>query len=190
MDRTTIFGAGAVLIGVTVFACSGEVLEAGETNQGVSCAAGQRQYNGACREICETSSTCPQGMTCTAIDDKAVCLDNVNASQCAYLESDTQCYGVSGYYAYSSRSWDETWFPYESTPYADPTDITPYDDPYFDAPYSSSFSDVGCAGNAEWRRVPRGSDPACTRQYQVTRCRRQGRRCVLVPGRTQEFPSP
>lgn len=184
-----------------VFACSGRALDAGGQNQalggdgGPVCTTYQRAYNGQCRDLCVTSSNCSGGTHCVQVDEQNLCLDGESASKCAFLESDTQCFGVGGHYEHSSRGGFETWIPYQSTPYnADFELSTPYFDPYFDTsvpyPVGNEYQTVGCVGNARWTSLSFAADPACSARHPVVRCRRLGNRCVLAPGTTPETPSP
>jgi hypothetical protein len=191
-------------LALPVIACSGALLDAGgnpltsDSDGGQDappqCAPGQRIYNGICRQICTSSTNCPAGSTCVAIDQQSLCLDGESGAHCAYLESDAQCLATGGYYYYGVRGQTE-YVPYESyPPYANPYDTTPYTDPNFvptaPYPFSDEYSATGCTGDATWKSVPLATDPGCTATHAVVRCRRLNNRCMLVPGTTHETPSP
>ena len=178
-----------VLATLSMLACVIAPGKVDSTRTGTDCAAGQRFYNGECRQECTSTQQCAAQTHCMNVGDgAAVCL---GYTSCAYLGSDTQCVGV-GNYSYYTRSGIES-RPYESDPYnANPYDITPYDDPTFvEGPYAPPYaSDLGCKGNAHWVTIAASGDPACASTHAVLRCRRVGNYCKLLAGKTTDLVAP
>ncbi len=187
MKRSAAVLAGAVV--VALGACSSPV-----GNSPAQCASGQRVYNGICRALCSTSVACPAQTRCTQVDsDASLCLDKESAANCAYLESDTKCYGEGSYYhAYGRGSYEYAHYQ-SDPPSATSSGLTPYADSNFAAsdPGTAPYLDMdGCAGDSQWKTVAASTDPACTATHNVVRCRRFGSACKLIPGTTRETASP
>lgn len=149
----------------------------------LSCTAGQRAFNGACRQICKATSECAGGLKCMHVGGgETLCLDY---GSCAYLGSDTSCgptssgpYGYGGYYD-----------PYSYDPY---TPYTPYD-PYMPYdPYSPYTGGGGCVGNAIWTVAPASGTGTieCGLAHDVQRCQPVAGACVLVNGSASEIAEP
>ncbi|HVH45169.1 MAG TPA: hypothetical protein VM925_22610 [Labilithrix sp.] len=201
---------GLSVLTACAVACTGTLLDAGGEAPGaidadasdapVTCGSEERLFNGICRTICRETTACPRGTRCVSVENEAsLCLDPESASRCAYLDSDTQCYGA-GTYAYtkhSPRGSYEAYDRYASDPYnASPYDLSPYTDPFFSESSTDNRSTppsyfAGCVGNADWVSVPLPSEGiACASKHQVIRCVRAANRCELRSGWTRESPSP
>lgn len=166
-----------LVLGITAVlaACLSAPDEPGSTASGLSCAAGQRAFNGACRQICKTGSDCAAGLSCMHVGaGETLCLDY---KSCAHLGSDTACGRLGGGYGPYSTPYD----PYD--PYGSSDPYTPYD-PY--GPPGAS-----CAGNATWSVVPAsGSTVQCAASYDVQRCQLVAGRCTLVGASVSEIAEP
>lgn len=198
MKRLLAFSAITVAFGVA--ACVVAPGEPGTSNNGqtvdpLSCPAGTTFFNGECHASCDTTASCATGTRCMRISstDNA-CLEE--SLGCAYLGSDTQCYGVGGYYSYSGRGGTSTWIPYESSPEGAYGEDTPYVDDYFQVYTGSYYTDArgntACHGDAEWIDVAQNAKDglSCAGEHDVKRCRMRGRTCQLVEGRTLEVVVP
>lgn len=164
-----------------------------------ACASGQRFFNGECRVECTSTADCAADTQCMNLDDDtSLCLPY---SECAFLDSDTQCVGTGTYYINQSRI-GMTQVHYTSyPPNADPDDVTEYTDGFFvvdeealgesiGVSDASDLSEDGCQGNASWTTIPATGDIACGNLHEVLRCRRYEYSCVLVQGTTLDRVSP
>lgn len=171
----------------------------GTTSNALSCAAGERAFNGSCRKVCTSSSTCPSGTACMNVGaGVALCLDY---KHCAYLSSDTKCGGASPGY-YSSAYYDETnyggyggygygygWESYDFGygAYGYPSSSSTF------YGYGGAASAAGCAGDATWLAIePNASAPIrCGDEHTVTRCAPVAPgQCGLVSGTTVDVADP
>jgi hypothetical protein len=166
--------------------------DGGTKNDGApptECPPGSRLFNGDCHVICTKGADCEGGTHCIAVDDEeAMCLPY---ETCGYFGSDTQCVAYGGWYSYSPRGGGATFYPYESTPGADPNDISSKYDPYFKPdPYWATTGP--CQGNAKWITVAAKGDVSCNATHEVERCRFNWtyHRCELGTGFTREFVEP
>jgi hypothetical protein len=189
MRKPILFLAGGAAL--FLFACLVAPDEPGGTTQNaLSCSAGQRAFNGACRKECTASSVCGAGESCMSVGPNvALCLEY---KHCAYLGSDTQCSSsTDGYIAFSAYS---PYNPY--TPY-NPYGYGPYD-PYsgWDFGYGSysgsgyGGSPNGCVGNATWQTLTPSGDPQCGAVHAVQRCAPVAGHCAFVSGATTDVADP
>lgn len=191
-------GAALLGLGMVVLACSSgpggaaRGPDAGapgltppiKTDGGIECPKGFRLFNGDCRLVCTATTECGDDTHCISVDedDDALCLPY---AECAYLGDDTQCVASGGAYGYT-RGGMSTFYPYLSTPGADPNQSTGFDDPYF---YGGGQGGP-CAGDAKWIATPAKPPVGCNGKHTVTRCRLFYDRCELVTGTTREFVQP
>jgi len=166
----------------------GRVSKDGGRTPAGECSEGFRLFNGDCHRICTKGADCDDGTHCIAVDDEeSMCLPY---DECAYLGSDTQCVAYGGWYGYT-RGGGSTFYPYQSTPGADPNDVSSQYDPYFQPqPYWAVTGP--CQGNAKWITLPAQGSVACSDTHSVQRCRFNYtyHRCELGPGITREFVQP
>lgn len=161
-NKVLLFGAGATL---SLIACLVAPDEPSSTSSaGLSCGTDERAFNGACREVCASSSDCGSNTKCMNVGaDTALCIDYAH---CAFLGSDTTCSGVAtSAYGYGYETEDLT-------------------------PYGHDYSGIGCTGNATWQVIEPVGDPACGSPHAVTRCASVDGTCRLVAGSTTDIADP
>ncbi len=162
-----------------------------------ACPSGQRFFNGKCSQECLVSAGCDQGSTCVALDATGgVCQPGDAGAggggggvSCAYLGSDSKCFGVEGYYTYDVWGYSSMNPLPSDPPYANGTGLTSNPDDGFNSAYGYAGSQ-GCQGDATYVRVASTTDPACTARHDVARCRRVGDTCRLLGGTTPERFAP
>lgn len=168
-----LFGGGAALF---LFACIVAPNEpAGTSQDGLSCAPQQREFNGSCKQVCAANADCPGGSSCMKVSgDVALCLDY---QHCAFLGSDTECRHVGGYGYSTTYAYHE---PHGGWSYGP---VDPYADPY-------TYGAAGCQGDAKWQVIAPSGDPECGVAHAVTRCAPVGGGCGLVSGSTIDVADP
>ena len=181
MRKISFLLPAAGVVGIFLAACLSAPDEPGLTpdaggpgvDSGSSCSlSGGREFNGACRTVCTSSSSCAAGESCmTVATGVSLCLDY---SQCGYFANDTTCAGVATGAADTSYSGEDPYW----VPGPDP-------EPYYTGGYGG-VTPYGCAGNGPFLLEPplAGDDPKCGEKHTVIRCEKVGNRCALVSGST------